>query len=189
MNLKQMETVQQHEWVRLSYRYSQCPHCKGGRYKRVISGIEYHIHSNGSVKVVYEEPPCITRTKQFEDKTPRLRQGGSINMSSIMTNSPFSAKVGKFIPMEEISKLIQAHRTESVGQVDSFFVGIDKVQELLDQPNAVGLRIHLGLSEEGFTKLIIFPADENGNDIPVDFDGGTGGLDFMLPCPPYCSGE
>lgn len=106
------------------------------------------------------------------------------------TDSKFTASVGELITFEVADKLIDSYKFSTEGKegvINSFFFGKTLLQRLLDEPNAEGIRIHLGEDEQGTQKLVLFPADSNGLNIYVKNDEGIdSALDMGLPCPPYC---
>lgn len=102
----------------------------------------------------------------------------------------FSITTGKLIPMADAEKLIERYKTateENQDAVHSFFFGRNQIKNLLDQAGTIGVRIHLGMDEEGIQKLVVFPADQYGTNIPVKNSFGQDfGLDAAVPCPPFC---
>jgi len=62
-----METVQQHEWVYthtdiFSQKIHKCIHCQWVKVIDIDGDITYEYP--GQVYAFFDEPPCITRTKQ-----------------------------------------------------------------------------------------------------------------------------
>lgn len=56
------------------------------------------------------------------------------------------------------------------------------IQTLIDQENAVGIRIYYALDEAGKKQLIIVGVDEDGNDL---YNGEI--AERSVPCPSVCS--
>ncbi len=112
----------------------------------------------------------------------------------ISDEKKFYESSGKFIPVQEANRLIDGHKksTEQKREtqlvVDSYFFGREKIQQLLNESDSIGLRIHFGVDDKGVQKLVIYPANENGEDMPVKslFGDDMMGLDWGVPCPPYC---
>jgi len=111
-------------------------------------------------------------------------------MSTIAIDSKFSVRTGNLIPLELAFKMIEAHKSATVNDPDavhSIFFGKEKLQLLLDHPDAAGLRFHFAKYEDGSAKLVIFPADEYGENLHVQTHSGVeSALDCGVPCPPYC---
>lgn len=108
--------------------------------------------------------------------------------------SVFHSQVGELVSLETAKEWIKNHgssnaeiHAKSGVVINSYFFGKDAIQKLLDTVGAVGIRIHFAADENGAKKLVIFPANENGNDILIQSeDGSDKGLDGGLPCPPVC---
>jgi len=89
--------------------------------------------------------------------------------------SKFSKDAGRFIPVHAGAKLTgeyrvdQLERKKHIDPVMSEFFGIDKIQELLSQPGASGLRIYYGLDVDGDgkrdKKFVLTATDSQGEDI------------------------
>lgn len=108
----------------------------------------------------------------------------------------FSSDSGGLISVAEVKQLISAHKAftpeklKDAPVVNSYFFGKDKFQELLNHPNAIGIRIHFGRDENNMLKLIAFPADKNGRTIFIkDQFGFDFGLNIAVPCPVHCPTE
>ncbi len=56
------------------------------------------------------------------------------------------------------------------------------VRALLDQPGCVGMRYYRATTAAGEDSLVLVGVDADGNDM---VDGVL--LDFVQPCPPWCS--
>lgn len=128
---------------------------------------------------------------------------------------PIPSDAGEFISLEEMTELTSNHDAEFVAQkslgdhVKAMCFGKDKIIELLDQPNAVALRIYYGIKidtdGDGIKekKMVLVAVDDKGNDIlppsqeeakaaaaaGIQSKGLSGKiLDAGIPCPTYCSG-
>lgn len=108
----------------------------------------------------------------------------------------FTSDSGGLIPIAEVKELIAAHKSftpealKDAPVVNSYFFGKDKFQELLNHPDALGVRIHFGRDEENMLKLVAFPADKNGRTIFIkDQFGFDFGLNIAVPCPVHCPTE
>jgi hypothetical protein len=73
------------------------------------------------------------------------------------------------------------YRSENPNSTKGHFFGKEKLQEILDQKDIVGVRIYYGIDEEGKKQLIIVGATADENDLV------TGKiLDRSCPCPTIC---
>lgn len=87
----------------------------------------------------------------------------------------FTKDSGKFISLSDGAKLTKEYRidqTERKKHVDpimSQFFGLDRINQLLSQEGATGLRIYYGLDVDGDGKrdkaFVLTATDANGNDI------------------------
>ena len=93
----------------------------------------------------------------------------------------FNGTEGEFIEMSEASGMTSDWQNGGNGPVKGGFLGVDKINELLAQPGAVGIRIYFGLdSASGEKTVALVAADAAENDITNLI------LDRWKPCPPKC---
>ncbi|MGE7776038.1 hypothetical protein ACQKLP_15020 [Chitinophaga sp. NPDC101104] len=89
--------------------------------------------------------------------------------------SKFKKDTGIFIPLASAAKLTKNYRVDQLERkkhkdpVMSQFFGIDKLNELLSQEGAIGLRIYYGLDIDGDGKVdkhfVLTATDADGEDI------------------------
>lgn len=89
--------------------------------------------------------------------------------------SKFTKDAGRFIPAAAAGKLTQEYRVDQlqrkkhIDPVMSEYFGIEKIQELLSQSGATGLRIYYGLDVDGDgkrdKKFVLTATDAEGEDI------------------------
>ena len=70
------------------------------------------------------------------------------------------------------------------------FYGFRKIEELVGQTGAVGIRIYYAIDDTGTQRMILVGTDANQNDIaPIAGSKGQGlVLDVGFQCPPKCNG-
>lgn len=106
-------------------------------------------------------------------------------------NYKFDGTEGGIIPESQARSMINDYKTGPVidlnqGVVGHFF-GKDLINDILSQPDAMGIRIYYGSSVEVGTstvhpQLILVGVDENGEDLL-----GLGKIvDISRPCPVFC---
>jgi len=96
----------------------------------------------------------------------------------------FNGTEGSFVTLREASEWTADYRaTISSGDIIAHFFGADKIKDLLDQVDCVGIRIYYGIDENGKKNLILVGAKANEDDM---VDGLI--LEKAYPCPPRCSG-
>ena len=89
---------------------------------------------------------------------------------------------GKVITLKEAIDFTQSFQTRNPEELKSLFVGINKLNLILDQKNCVGLRIYNGYdTKTKKNNLVLVGVDEKGEDIT---DGVI--LENLNPCPVYC---
>ena len=94
----------------------------------------------------------------------------------------FDGKEGEFIEMDEASAMTLAYQNGDNGPIKGGFLGKDKLNELLAQPGAMGIRIYFGQDPASGEKTVaLVAADENENDMTELI------LDRSRPCPIFCS--
>ncbi|MFY7668550.1 MAG: hypothetical protein ACOVQG_07385 [Crocinitomicaceae bacterium] len=95
----------------------------------------------------------------------------------------FDGNEGKVVSLEEAA-IWTANFRNSIqpGETIAHFIGKNKLLELLEQENCVGVRIYYGLDENGEENLVFVGADEDENDL---VDGVI--LEYAAKCPPKCS--
>lgn|SRR5690554_2552336 len=89
---------------------------------------------------------------------------------------------GKVITLKEAIDFTHSFQTRNPEELKSFFVGINKLNLILEQKNCVGLRIYNGYNTETqINNLVLVGVDEKGEDIT---DGVI--LEELTICPPHC---
>ena len=92
----------------------------------------------------------------------------------------FDGTEGEFIPMSEATAMTSAYQTGGNGDVKGGFLGKDKINQLLEQSGAMGIRIYFAEDENGHKTVALAAADADENDITALV------LDKWKPCPPRC---
>lgn len=95
----------------------------------------------------------------------------------------FSGNEGTFITLSEGADFTQAYR-DDVGdtQNKAYFFGKNKLTDILNQSDCMGIRIYFGLDKDtGKYNLVLVGALANENDMTTGYilDGG-------IPCPTCC---
>jgi hypothetical protein len=95
----------------------------------------------------------------------------------------FNGNEGDYITLEEGAAMTASYRSSvQPGTVTGQFVGKEKLIQILNQPNCVGIRMYYGLDEFNENSIVAVGVDSNENDI-------TNGhiIDRFIKCPPRCS--
>ncbi|MEN9973662.1 MAG: hypothetical protein RIS20_2009 [Bacteroidota bacterium] len=95
----------------------------------------------------------------------------------------FNGNEGEFVTLSDASRWTANYRnTIQSGEVIALAAGKDKLIELLDQSECMGVRMYYAINDEGEKNLVIVGVDSNGDDM---VDGLL--LDRLIPCPKMCS--
>jgi hypothetical protein len=76
--------------------------------------------------------------------------------------------------------------------VHAYFFGSDIIRKIIDNPQAVGMRVYFSYGENDKLQMVLVGAKEDGDNIWPDEQAGKdapGGPvgDQGVPCPPYCA--
>lgn len=93
----------------------------------------------------------------------------------------FNGKEGEEITLSNASSMTAAYRRNNPNETLGHFFGREIISRILDQPDAVGIRIYYGIDEDGKKQLILVGADSDENDL-TDLVA-----DVSFPCPDACS--
>lgn len=91
-------------------------------------------------------------------------------------------KSGTVISLEKAIELTHSYQESNPEKPNSYFVGLDKINELLQQNENIGLRIYPGLDpQSNQNNMVLVAVDQEGEDL-------TNGimLDELITCPPMC---
>lgn len=85
------------------------------------------------------------------------------------------------ITLADASNLTKTHRDNNPLEVKGFYYSKSAIEEILNQPECVGIRIYFGEEASGDKKLVIVGVEANEDDIE------TGHIaEYGLPCPSNC---
>ncbi|APA93664.1 hypothetical protein HX045_15955 [Myroides odoratimimus] len=94
-----------------------------------------------------------------------------------------SNQSGQVITKQKAIEYITEFKAQYPDAINSYYVGIDKLQALLSQTNCIGMRIYPGLNKQtALTNMVLVGVDQKGQDIS---DGII--LEELITCPPACS--
>lgn len=92
----------------------------------------------------------------------------------------FNGTEGTIISLNDAAELTANYRRANPSSIKAFFFGKEKLKDLLDQTDCMGIRIYFGLDEDEKPKLVLVGAESNEDDI-LDLI-----LDYGEPCPSRC---
>jgi hypothetical protein len=104
-------------------------------------------------------------------------------------NYKFSKKDGGPIDQGDAVKWIEKYKAKHKDGIHAYFFGTDIIRKIIDNPEAVGMRIYFAYGDEDKTQMVLIGAREDGSNIwpSLGKDGGGGTVaDNGMPCPPYC---
>lgn len=89
---------------------------------------------------------------------------------------------GTVITLDEAINYTHTFQENTPDAIKSFFVGIDKINRILEQDDCIGIRIYNGKDEvTGKNNLVLVGVDKNGEDITQGVI-----LERLLTCPFHC---
>lgn len=101
----------------------------------------------------------------------------------------FKKTIGGPIQMNEAEEWMARYKAKNPKGPWAYFFGEDLIRKIIDHPEAVGMRVYLGLNKEDRIQMVLIGAREDGTNIlgsmGKDMDPGVAG-DNGYPCPPYC---
>lgn len=92
----------------------------------------------------------------------------------------FDGREGEFIPLDSAGQMTAAWRDEG-HSIKGVFFGKENLQELLDTPGAMGIRMYFAVNQ-GSTTLVLAATDADENDILTS----EVALEEAVPCPSRC---
>lgn len=93
----------------------------------------------------------------------------------------FNGNEGSFISLSDASVETKNYRNANPGAVKAFYVGKNKLNEILGQTGCVGVRIYNSVQSDGTRQVVIVGVDANENDL----ENGLL-LNHSIICPPVC---
>jgi hypothetical protein len=96
---------------------------------------------------------------------------------------PFSGDEGNPIDPAKAASWTRSYREKNPKEVTAYFAGRQILEQLLSQPDSMGIRFYFGL-DSGVLKLVAVSADSNENDQLGD---GFIVADDFKSCPNCCS--
>lgn len=94
----------------------------------------------------------------------------------------FNGKEGEFITIQEGAEMTTAFREAGSDSTKAVFFGREKIQEILDQADCMGIRMYFAENVDKQKTLVLVGATADGND---QTEGKI--LDRGRLCPIYCS--
>ncbi|HBW85311.1 MAG TPA: hypothetical protein DEF82_00755 [Crocinitomicaceae bacterium] len=94
----------------------------------------------------------------------------------------FNGDEGSVVTLAEASCWTANYRrTIPTGEIISQFVGRNKLMEILNQDECIGVRIYYGVGDDGKKNLILVGAKADENDMEQGVI-----VERVIPCPPKC---
>lgn len=97
--------------------------------------------------------------------------------------SNFNGSEGAFIQLSTASTWTKKYRDENEGEPLAIFYGKEKLNDLLNQTDCVGIRVYFATDADGNKQLVLVGAKANMDDITMLV------LDSGKKCPDYCSAQ
>ena len=99
---------------------------------------------------------------------------------------------GQRISKADAKNWITDYKNKNPDQVWAQFYGSNKLAEMLNQNECIGIRIYVTTNATGKNQLVLVGARKDGNNIWPKIDSTDPNadgmiLDFGAPCPPICN--
>lgn len=92
----------------------------------------------------------------------------------------FSGNEGQVITLAEGAELTARHRAKYPNGTKGVVYGNDLIQQLLDNPGCVGVRMYFAQESDGSQTVVLVGVDAEGNDLlNLIVENG-------IKCPPHC---
>lgn len=91
---------------------------------------------------------------------------------------------GSVISLQTARQYIAAFKAKCPTETKAYFVGIDKLNLILDQANCIGVRMYNGVDETGKSNLVLVGVDNNEKDMASGVI-----LEKLVPCPSHCDSQ
>ncbi|HRP08975.1 MAG TPA: hypothetical protein PLL69_10865 [Gemmatimonadales bacterium] len=85
------------------------------------------------------------------------------------------------ISLDDALVMVRRAREAALLPVHGWRIGGGIIREILAQDGAEGLRVYLGLGDDGVPTLVFMAADDQGADMPHGVLA-----ELTWPCPPFC---
>ena len=94
----------------------------------------------------------------------------------------FNGDEGTVVSLDDASRWTANYRrTIDSGEITAQFVGKNKLLEILEQDDCVGVRIYYGIGDDGKKNLVLVGAKADENDMEEGII-----VEKLSPCPPLC---
>jgi hypothetical protein len=106
-----------------------------------------------------------------------------------MEKYKFSKKDAGPIDQVDAKRWIEKYKAKHKDGIHAYFFGTDIIRKIIDNPEAVGMRIYYAYGDEDKSQMVLIGAREDGTNIWPEGgkdDGGGTVADGGRPCPPYC---
>ena len=94
----------------------------------------------------------------------------------------FNGNESEVITLQEGIDWTTNYRNANPNETKAHFFGKEKLQDILDQADCVGIRMYYAIDDNGAKQLVLVGASADEEDL---YNGVL--LDRAKPCPNYCS--
>ena len=127
---------------------------------------------------------CVLSCNEQETLTPTPAQGP-------VGTPKFDGTEGDAIDLTTAKRWTSNYRAINSTGVQAHYFGNEIIQQLLERPGCVGIRMYYAINDEGERKLLLIGVDANGeNLLPSTVarvkDDEDPVVDYSFPCPTYC---
>lgn len=105
-------------------------------------------------------------------------------------------KIGRKMDKSKAKQWVKKYQKENPNEIRGWLFGDDIINTLLNYDGCEGIWFFKGINDDGDEKLVMFPADADGNVLDRSMkslgaaaslrDGGDEPADDSVSCPPFC---
>ena len=128
---------------------------------------------------------CVLSCNEQEALKPTATLQGPAGAPS------FDGTEGDPIDLTTAKRWTSNYRAINSTGVQAHYFGNEIIQQLLERPGCVGIRMYYAINDEGERKLLLIGVDTNGeNLLPSSssrlMEDDDPVVDYSFPCPTYC---
>jgi hypothetical protein len=128
---------------------------------------------------------CVLSCNEQETLKPLSTAQGPVGTPK------FDGTEGDPIDLAVAKRWTANYRAVNSTGVQAHYFGNEIINQLLQRPGCVGIRMYYAINDEGERKLLLIGVDSKGENMMPSSSGRTGDdedpvVDFSFPCPSVC---
>jgi hypothetical protein len=128
---------------------------------------------------------CVLSCNEQESLKPAATAQGPVGTPK------FDGTEGDAIDLTVAKRWTANYRAVNSTGVQAHYFGNEIINQLLERPGCVGIRMYYAINDEGERKLLLIGVDAKGENMMPSSSERTSDdedpvVDFSFPCPSYC---